>query len=181
MPPTHGAKRRPRPVRFAFVALGVLLTCPAAASAMVDDEVSGHPEANPYAEDANAMMVVDAALRRASEKGKRVILVMGANWCHDSRGLAGLLETDRFTAMLDDNFEVVYVHAGQPRENEAANLDVARRFGIDTLIGTPNVFILTAAGERLNAEEDVLGWRDAASRDPDDVYEYFAGYAARAD
>ncbi|MGB3723930.1 MAG: thioredoxin family protein [Pacificimonas sp.] len=165
----------------AFVAAFAILSACAGPSGHMAMAGEAHPEASPYSESADAMADVDAALARASTSGKRVILVMGANWCHDSRGLAGLFETPRFAAMLGPLYEIVYVDAGQPRADQATNMDVARRFGIENLIGTPNVFILSSSGERLNGEDDVLGWRDAASRDPDDVYDYFAGFAPDSD
>ncbi|MBV7256254.1 thioredoxin family protein [Pacificimonas sp. WHA3] len=163
-----------------MIARGVLAAAVLAISACSPPlaYAADHDEPRPYAADIDAMTAVDAALSRATLAGKRVILVMGANWCHDSRGLAEHLESARFAPLIAGNFEVVYVDAGRPRDDEAANMDVARRFGVEALVGTPNVFILSAAGERLNDEEDVLGWRDAASRDPDDIHAYFEGYRA---
>lgn len=135
-----------------------------------------HPEARPFDSAADAMAAVDAALQAASVSGKNVILIMGANWCHDSRGLAGHLASDDFSALVEPHFEIVHVDAGKPREDDTHNLHVARRFGVDALIGTPNVFMLSPEGELLNDPEDVTGWTDAASRDPDDIKDFLRLY-----
>ena len=127
-----------------------------------------------------AMPAVNAALAEASASGKHVLLVMGANWCHDSRGLAGLLETPRFAALVNDNYVPVFIDAGKPREDAANNMAVARRFGVERLIGTPNVFVISGDGERLNPVDDVTGWTDAASREEDAVYDYLVAMAPSA-
>ena len=85
-------------------ALGLLLAVPAfsasaaasAAAAAAEKTAAEHPEAKPYKKKAKASENVDAALARALASDKRVLLVMGANWCHDSRGLAGWFEQPRF-------------------------------------------------------------------------------------
>ncbi|WP_265528098.1 thioredoxin family protein [Sphingomicrobium marinum] len=136
--------------------------------------------ATPYDMHADAMAAVDAAMAQAQASGRHVLLVMGANWCHDSRGLAGLLETPRFAALVDRSYVPVFIDAGKPREDAANNMEVARRFGVDKLIGTPNVFILTGEGERLNPLDDVTGWTDAASRDEDTIYAFLAAMAPQA-
>ena len=141
------------------LALGACASVPQQAAAP-------HPEARLYAADADAMADVDAALARASVSGKRVALVLGANWCHDSRALAGWLETARFRALA---YEVVYVDVGMPQTGEGRNLDIARRFGLDELKGTPALLVLEADGRAVNLES-AASWRNAASRSEDAIY-----------
>lgn len=116
------------------------------------------------------MAAVDKALATAGKRGTRVLLVMGANWCHDSRSLAGWLETPRFRAMTAQRFEVIFIDAGKPQEGKGRNLDVAQRFGIAELPGTPNLFVIRADGTLVNAES-VTGWRNAASRSEDAIFD----------
>ena len=68
-------------------AIAASLALALAACATVPD-VAPHPDARSYAVTPDAMADVDAALARASASGKRVLLVLGANWCHDIRALA---------------------------------------------------------------------------------------------
>ena len=119
---------------------------------------------------------VDAALARAATNGKRVLLVMGANWCHDSRALAGWLGTERFAALVEQEYELVYVNIGMPQRGDGHNLRIARRFGLADLPGTPNLLVLTADGELVNADT-ATSWRDAASRSEDAIYNELASLA----
>ncbi|WP_240330770.1 thioredoxin family protein [Sphingorhabdus sp. Alg239-R122] len=137
--------------------------------------MDAHPEARPYQESGGAMADVDAALVRAAESGKRVIVVMGANWCHDSRGLAGWFATPRFSNMLGGKYETVYVNVGMPQEGEGRNIEIAQRFGIESQENTPMVLVLSADGTLLNSEEDAKSWRNAASRSEDAIFTYFDG------
>lgn len=133
-----------------------------------------HPEARPFEQFRNANLDVDRALAAARADGKTVALVLGGNWCHDSRGLAGRLEQPRFQALLDRGFHLVYVDVG--RRNR--NLDVARRFGVDEVKGTPTVIFVSPNGETLNPGA-VHDWRNAASRTVDETYAYFAKHAPK--
>ncbi|MEP3226905.1 MAG: thioredoxin family protein [Parasphingorhabdus sp.] len=127
-----------------------------------------HPEAKPYDKKASAAENVDAALARAMLSDKRVLLVMGANWCHDSRGLAGWFETPRFANMLKSQYELVYVDVG----HRDRNIAIAQRFGIEKIVGTPTVLILSSSGALLN-RDTAPTWRNAASREEDEIFEYF--------
>ena len=139
-----------------------------------------YPEARSYAVSEDAEADVEAALARASESGKRVLLVMGANWCHDSRALAGWLGTPRFAGLIEREYELVFVNVGTPQsEGDGHNLDVARRFGVDELPGTPNVLVLTAEGALLNADTATT-WRDSASRGEEAIYDELAMLADKA-
>jgi|TARA_R100001244_G_scaffold86820_8_gene66444 thioredoxin-like negative regulator of GroEL len=129
---------------------------------------TAHPEARPFDANADAAADVDAALARAAVDDKPVIVVMGANWCHDSRGLAGWFAEPRFAAMLETKYELVYVDVG----HRDRNLDIARRFGIETIKGTPTVLVLSSGGALLN-RKSAPKWRNAASRAQDDIFVYF--------
>ncbi|THD35656.1 MAG: thioredoxin family protein [Sphingomonas sp.] len=128
-----------------------------------------HPQAKPFGHPDRAQRDVAAALTRAAREGHRVILVFGANWCHDSRALAGWFATPRFRDMLAPRYEVVWIDVGKKDKN----LDLARRFGLDGIAGTPTVLIVDAAGKALNLA-DAPGWRNASTRTSDAIFDYFA-------
>lgn len=138
-----------------------------------------YPEARSYTVSEDAMGDVDSALASAAENNKRVLLVMGANWCHDSRALAGWLATDRFRALIAEEYELVFVNVGMPQSGDGHNLAIAKRFGVDDLPGTPNLLVLTADGELLNADTATT-WRNAASRGEDAIYDELAMLADKA-
>ena len=142
---------------------------PAPDASPVTAPIPGHPEARPFGHPDRAARDIAAAQERAKKSGHRVILVFGANWCHDSRALAGWFASPRFAAMLAPRYEIVWIDVGQKDHN----LDFARRFGLDGIKGTPTVLILDSAGKPLNLR-DAPRWHDASTRSEDKIYRYFA-------
>lgn len=160
-------------------AVSLLLTHMAGATgAAVKTAVTGahahdaKDEPRPYDKKAKAWADVDAAFARARRSGKHVVLAMGANWCHDSRSLAAKFESPEFRTLIEDSFEVVYVDVGQKNRN----IDIAQVYGIDEIVGTPTVLVLSPQGKLLNASTAPT-WRNAASRSLDDALIYFRAYA----
>ena len=119
-----------------------------------------HPEALLFEADRDAHADVDKALAQGTAEDKITLVVMGANWCHDSRALAGWFSTDDdIIAVLDRDFVVAYVDVAHKNRN----IDVAQRFGIDSIVGTPTVVMVASDGTVLNRETAVT-WRNSASR-----------------
>lgn len=153
---------------FAFGLSACVSTSLAASSGSAE-----HPEARLYIEGTDARSEVDAALAAAKASGKNAIIVMGANWCHDSRALAGWFETPRFAELLSEYYIVQYVDVGM----KDTNLDIARSFGLDGIVGTPTIVIISPEGSVLNLDTAPT-WRNAASRSEDEIFAYFDSYKA---
>ena len=143
-------------------------------------ERAGNPEALTYFADRDAKAGVDSALAAAKISGKTVVVIMGANWCHDSVGLAGWLSTPRFMDSMRDRYNIVYVDVGTPQTGKGRNLDIAARFGIKKVKSTPLMMLVSADGRLLNSKKDALSWRNAASRSENDIYRDFAEFAPPA-
>jgi len=142
------------------------------AAALPCDTGKYAPEARPFGNPDAASADVGAALVRARTTGHRVILVFGANWCHDSRALAGWFGTWSFVEMMRDRYEIVWINVGDEPGEKDKNADLARRFGLDGIQGTPTVLVLDATGKPLNLA-DAPTWRNAASRKEDAIFAYF--------
>ncbi|WP_114521558.1 thioredoxin family protein [Altererythrobacter sp. ZODW24] len=148
----------------------LLLAALALSGCATSSAQSAHPEVRAYSAESDASAEVDAALERANAKGRNVLVVLGANWCHDSRAFAGWMETPRFQAMLAERFETAYVDVGYPQGDKGRNIDIAQRFGVEEVVGTPTVLILSPDGTLLNA--DTAGtWRNTASRSEGAIFE----------
>lgn len=119
---------------------------------------------------------IDAALLRIAPGAKKLVIVMGANWCHDSTSLAARMGSPRFQTLLRDRYEIVYVDVGVPQTGKGRNIDIAKRFGIKKMKNTPLIMVISAQGRLLNSKKDAVSWRNAASRSDDDVYRYFAEF-----
>ncbi len=136
-----------------------------------NDHIVEH-EARPYDETRNAQEDVERALADAARFNKRALIVMGANWCHDSRALAGVFETSRFQTLINANYILTYVDVGQKNRN----IDIAKDFGLKAgIVGTPTVIITEANGQVLNLDTAPT-WRNAASRNEDEIFIYFEGF-----
>lgn len=163
----------------ADVSAGAVKAGAGVAGAAVDAATpgGGHDEHHdddprPFDASADAMMDVDIALTAAQASGRNVLLALGGNWCHDSRGLAAKFQEPDLAAVIAESYELVWVDVGY----RDRNLDVAKRFGVDALYGTPTVLILSPEGELLNANT-VHDWRTADSIPYDEVLAYFESFA----
>jgi hypothetical protein len=136
-----------------------------------------HPEARAFTARPDAMGDVEAALARAASSDKRVLLVMGANWCHDSRVLAGWLTAPRFAPLIAAHYELVFVDVGSPQTGAPRNLAVAQRFGLMEFTGTPALLVLTPQGRAVNLDS-AASWRNAASRSEEAIFRELAALAA---
>ncbi|MFN4114190.1 MAG: thioredoxin family protein [Sphingomonadaceae bacterium] len=137
-----------------------------------------HPEARSYDAALDAAAAVDTALARAAQRNARILVVFGANWCHDSRALAGWLETPRFAALVAAHYELVFVNVGMPQTGDGHNLGLARRFGLETVPGTPAVLVLRPDGSGVNLDTAAT-WRNAASRSEEAIFTELAALAAQ--
>ena len=132
-----------------------------------DDEATG-----PYDATRDAAADVEAAFEAAEESARNVLLVLGGNWCHDSRGLAEKFETPAMSPIPEANYELVYIDVGR----RDRNLDIAERFGVNELKGTPTILILSPDGALLN-EDSVHDWRTADSKTLAATVDYFSRFA----
>lgn len=147
--------------------LAAFLLAPAAHAA---EAGHGYPEVRPFAVAPGPKSEIKAAFARAAASDKRVILVFGMDACHDSRALTGWFATPRFAAMLQARYEIVWIDVGRDRRRHQS---LAKRYGVAPIVGTPTVVVLDAAGAPLNLSE-AGGWRNAASRSEDEIFDYFA-------
>tara|TARA_R110002072_G_scaffold163953_9_gene316884 strand:+ start:1822 stop:2655 length:834 start_codon:yes stop_codon:yes gene_type:complete len=139
-----------------------------APSAMADEA-----SPSPFNQNYSAMEVVDDALAEALAKEKRLLLVFGANWCHDSRGLAGHFQDPELAAILGDHYVTRFIDVGLRDQNQ----DIIRRFGVAALYATPMVMIIDPADETLLNRETRGDWGSAASRPVEQARTYFATWA----
>lgn len=150
---------------FLVICVGWVLT---PALAVAEDD---HPR--PFDQNYDAAEAVAAARHQALAEGKRLLLVFGANWCHDSRGLAHHFEDAELAALLDASYVLTYVDVAWRDANQAVLLS----YGVTAIYGTPTVLIIDpSTGDVINrAERNV--WTSAASRPIEEARDYFRRYA----
>lgn len=122
----------------------------------------------PYNESANPKDDIAAAITAAKTQNVPVVLVFGANWCPDCRGLSELLEKSASAAKFAQDFKIVKINVG----NFDTNLDVAKQYGNPIEIGIPGAAFLTSDGKLLQVAK--AGDLSKAQRQGDAaVYDFF--------
>lgn len=102
----------------------------------------------PDQEDARA--AIRAARMQASQEGKRVAVVFGADWCPDCDAFKKALSHRLVAPIVDPNFVVVKVSVG----NRDKNLDLMEEYGMSVDSGIPAVAILDPDGSLLAAQRE---------------------------
>ena len=130
-------------------------------------------EAQLYPENADASAVIDAALAQARDEDKQALIIFGADWCHDSVGLAETLEdNDQLSALIDAHYVLARVDVGQRHRNQ----DQLQRFGLDASYGTPTLVIAEGEGQAVNGLT-AHDWRTAHDAATSDIAAYLSRYA----
>lgn len=129
---------------------------------------------NPYVDGDAAVAAVDAALADARQQKKRVLIIVGTDICHDSRGLLGWMKQPESKAMLDTHYVRVLVNSGSRKER---NLPLLERFGVKEIKYTPTVLVIDPANEKLVNADQISQLGSADSQDPATISDYFKRYA----
>lgn len=122
-----------------------------------------------YLPSKDAMADVSKAIKTAQDNNKLVLVVMGANWCHDSRALASRFYESPLDTVISENYETVFVDVGYLEKGK----DVITSLGSPVYYATPTVLIVDpASGEVVNARNRHQ-WADAASVSMQASIDYF--------
>ena len=122
-----------------------------------------------YESSTNPIADVQRALDRAEDGDRLVLVVLGANWCHDSRALALRLRRPPLAELIQQHYELVFVDAGFYDKGR----DVMQRFGVAHYYATPTVLIIDPANGQLVNDEDRHQWRNAYNIDMSSSVRYF--------
>ena len=125
-----------------------------------------HPSSDPMAD-------LAAKLASARAGNKRLLVVLGANWCHDSRALATRLNTAPLSAVIDAGYETLFVDVGYLDKGR----DVIASLGVPVYYATPTVLIVDPASGRVINLHNRHQWAQAASISMDTSVEYFSQFA----
>jgi hypothetical protein len=146
-------------------------------SQLVDPLRADETEAPAFFPSDNVMADVDATLARAKAGNKLALVVLGANWCHDSQGLAAHLDTPEMQDIIARKYELVKIDVGLFEHG----VDVVRRFGQPVIYGTPTVFVIDPENGHVLNRKSMHQWRAAASISLKDTVDYFENQSVDAD
>ena len=119
------------------------------------------------------MKDVDNVISLAKENSKLALIVMGANWCHDSRSLARNLFAPEVKEVIDTHYELLFVNVGFMEKVKP----VITRFGMPIIYSTPTALIIEPNSELLINRHNIHTIRDADSVSIADTKAYFENVA----
>jgi thiol-disulfide isomerase/thioredoxin len=147
------------------ICLGVAVGHVSAADTNPDTDGEGRlfqPSLNPVAN-------VQRALDRAAADNRLALVVLGANWCHDSRALASRLHSPPLAELVQQHYELVFVDAGFLDKGRA----VMQQFGVAHYYATPTVLIIDPSSGQVINNEDRHQWSNAYKIDMSTSVRYF--------
>src|SRR5215203_7093582 len=98
----------------------------------------------------NARASVDVARAQASQEGKRVAVVFGADWCPDCDAFKKALGHRLVAPVVDPNYVIVKVTVGDRNRN----LDLMEEYGMSVDHGIPAVAILDPDGSVVASQRE---------------------------
>ena len=145
------------------LAIGLGLVASHVSAADTDEEGRLYqPSANPVAD-------VERALDRAGADNQLALVVLGANWCHDSRALASRLHRPPLAELIQQHYELVFVDVGYYNKGRA----VTQQFGVAHYYATPTVLIIDPSSGQVINNEDRHQWSNAYKIDMSTSVQYF--------
>jgi thiol-disulfide isomerase/thioredoxin len=129
-----------------------------------------------YQSSANPIADVQQALDRAGADNRLALVVLGANWCHDSRALASRLHRSPLAELVQQHYELVFVDAGFLDKGRA----VMQRFGVAHYYATPTVLIIDPSSGQVINNEDRHQWSNAYKIDMSTSVQYFEEWLKEA-
>ena len=131
------------------------------------------PDGALYPTSADPLADVQQALGRAGDNERLALVVLGANWCHDSRALAARLHRSPLAEVIQENYELVFIDVGFYENGR----DVAREFDVAHYYATPTVLIIDPSTGQLVNDEDRHIWGNAYNIDMPSSVRYFEKWA----
>lgn len=94
-----------------------------------------------------------------------LLVVLGAEWCHDSRALADVFSTTAMHPWLVERFRIQFVDVGYLQSRAR----LLGEIGYPGYYGTPSVYALSADGQQLLNGDAIAFWHNAASHTVQDM------------
>ena len=132
------------------------------------------PDGRLFEASADSVADVQEALERADAGDRLALVVLGGNWCHDSRALAARLNRSPLAEVIQEDYELVFVDVGYLDKGR----DVTQQFGVAHFYATPTVLIIDPSSGQVINNEDRHIWSNAYSVDMPTSVAYFEKWAS---
>ena len=139
----------------------------------VKQEASIYESGELYLASEQQMADIDKTMAKAKEENKLALIILGANWCHDSRALASRLFLPEVKSVIDSNYQLLFVDVGYLTHVK----EPITRFGMPVIYATPTVLVVDPETEERINGQDMHIWRDADKVSVPDTISYFSRIA----
>ncbi|HUA16762.1 MAG TPA: thioredoxin family protein [Verrucomicrobiae bacterium] len=129
-----------------------------------------------YPADADAHAEIREAEERAAKQHKRLLLVVGANWCFDCHVLDLAFHSPQLQPILAANYEVVHIDIGPDGKK---NTDVLQQFNASTDKGVPALVVAESDGKVVFSQRNGE-FEDARGLTPDALAEFLNKWKPQA-
>jgi hypothetical protein len=119
---------------------------------------------------------VQRALAQAKAENKLAMIVLGAEWCHDSVGFGSKLSQPTMQAILKSSYVSVFVDVGYLEDMRV----ITQPLGYPINFGTPTVLVIDPESGQLLNYDSVSTWQSAFSVPLEDYEQAFTELAQQA-
>jgi len=121
----------------------------------------------------NISSQVEQTLATAKSQNKQALFVLGAQWCHDSKGLAQNFSTPQMQKILQENYQVLFIDVGYLEKG----FDVVKQFELPVYYGTPTVMVVEPNSAKILNRQTMQKWLSADRVPLAEYIEYFDNFA----
>ncbi len=120
----------------------------------------------------NPLLKAQTALSQAKAENKYALIVLGAQWCHDSVGLAERFSSEQMQSILSDNFVTQFIDVGYLEDRR----NITTLVGYPHYFATPTVFVVNPTSNELLNIESLKVWQSADSVELQEYVERFSSF-----
>jgi hypothetical protein len=115
---------------------------------------------------------ITRTLERALDSNRLAMLVLGSNWCHDSKDFASMIRQPPLSDWLEQHYEVSFFNVGYLDHIKM----YVEPYAVPVIYGTPTVLVVDPVTGTLLNRSDHYYWRNASNLSDEDARRYFEAY-----
>ena len=172
-----------KPLIYASLALLLSAGLPVTKVHASDDAATEKTEATPvepgnlFIPSEDSMADLKAGFETAQKNNKLALVVMGANWCHDSRALAARLYKEPLSTVIKAHYEIIFIDVGYLEKGK----DIITSLGIPVYYATPTVLIVDPASRQVLNADNRNQWGNAYNISMQESVDYFTEFSEAGD
>jgi hypothetical protein len=121
----------------------------------------------------NAMADVEQAMHSALANNRLVLVVMGANWCHDSTGFVEKMQDPTVRPLLEDRYQVQLINVGYLTFIRK----IVTAYDVPVIYGTPTVLVIDPKSNTVLNRDTLPYWRNADNISIAETRAYFRAFS----